>query len=247
MRALTIWFSGLSGSGKTTLANELYKILKKTDKVICLDGDVLRKGLNSDLGLSIDSRKENCRRAAEVAKMFMHEDYIVIASFITPTEDLREVVRDVIGREHLMEIFLSTSVEICEQRDPKGLYQLARQGKIAPMSGLGAPFEWPKETDITIDTSHLSINECLALIKSALAKKRKNTIRVQKNSKRGISLFKAISWRLLGTLGTIIVAWFISGQWDFAIQIGIVEFILKIGLFYIHDRAWDSIAKESRI
>ncbi|WP_313187757.1 adenylyl-sulfate kinase [Sphingobacterium siyangense] len=245
MKGFIVWFSGLSGSGKTTLATRLYNVLKDNHKVICLDGDILRTGLNADLGFDLDDRSENIRRAAEVAKILMKEDYIVLASFITPIEDLRIMVRNIIGKANLMEVFLSAPIEICVQRDPKGLYALAEQGKIPPMTGKGSAFETPEQVDITIDTSSYSIEECIAIITAALRKKGvTSSIKRSRRFNREMSIFKAVSWRLLGTIGTIMIAWYVSGKWNFAVQIGLFELFFKIGLFYVHDRIWEKVSRK---
>jgi len=168
-----IWFTGLSGAGKTTISDALFLILqKKGYQVQNLDGDVLRKGLNSDLGFDMVSRVENIRRAAEVSKILMDSGVICLCSFITPTLAIRQKVRDIIGPKNLIEVFVNAPLTICEQRDVKGLYKKARQGLIEDFTGISSPFERPDNADIEIRTDLLSIeesvNKCLEVILPAI-------------------------------------------------------------------------------
>lgn len=159
-----IWLMGLSGSGKTTIAkalSEKYKLEGK--KVILLDGDELRKGLNKDLCFSNEDRLENIRRAAEVVQLFLKEEYVVIVAMITPLQEMRAKVKEII-QENLILIYLSTPLSVCENRDPKGLYLKARSGIIKGFTGIDAPFEAPKDANIQLDTNSLSITQCLDII-----------------------------------------------------------------------------------
>lgn len=159
-----IWLMGLSGSGKTTIAqalSEKYKLEGK--KVILLDGDELRKGLNKDLYFSNEDRLENIRRAAEVVQLFLKEEYVVIVAMITPLQEMRAKVKEII-QENLILIYLSTPLSVCENRDPKGLYLKARSGIIKGFTGIDAPFEAPKDANIQLDTNSLSITQCLDII-----------------------------------------------------------------------------------
>jgi adenylylsulfate kinase len=172
-KSKVIWFTGLSGSGKTTLSNALLPVLRSKGLLAQeLDGDVLRRGLNSDLGFDMVSRDENIRRAAEVSKILMNSGVLCLSSFITPTLALRQKVRDIIGRDNLIEIFVNAPLEVCEERDVKGLYQRARQGLIPDFTGISSPFEHPEDADIEIRTDLMSIEEsvekCLALILSRM-------------------------------------------------------------------------------
>lgn len=154
------WFSGLSGAGKSTLAVELQKILFARGKqVAILDGDNVRHGLSRDLGFSVADRHENIRRAAEVAKLFANNATIVLTAFITPTEADRELAR-AISPDKLHHIYIKADLNLCETRDAKGLYKLARAGKIAEFTGVSAPFEEPISADLTVDTSQ-SIPDCI--------------------------------------------------------------------------------------
>ncbi len=167
-----LWFTGLSGSGKTTIASALEKRLnEKGLKVFLLDGDVLRNGLNKDLEFSEADRKENLRRASEVAKLFAGNGFIVLCSFVSPTEDLRSMIKEIIGSKNLTSIFVKTPIEVCEKRDVKGLYAKARAGLIPDFTGITAPFEEPLNPDITVDTTKMNVDECVNEILSFINKK----------------------------------------------------------------------------
>ena len=155
-----IWFTGLSGSGKSTIANELFNRLhKKGIHAYALDGDNLRMGLNSDLRFSPTDRIENLRRIAEVSKMFIESGVITIAAFVSPLKAHREMIRNIVGMDNFVEVFVDTPLEVCEQRDVKGLYAKARKGEIADFTGISAPYEAPESADITINTQDLTIEE----------------------------------------------------------------------------------------
>ncbi|HRS54582.1 MAG TPA: adenylyl-sulfate kinase [Bacteroidales bacterium] len=157
-----IWLVGLSGAGKTTIAQALEKeILRRGYFTKSFDGDIMREGINKDLGYSIEDRKENIRRTAEIAKIFMQYGIIVICSFITPTEEIRKIARNIIGRENFIEIYVNAPLEICEKRDPKGLYKQARQGLIKDFTGLDSVFEVPIQPDIEIRTDLWPVKKCI--------------------------------------------------------------------------------------
>jgi adenylyl-sulfate kinase len=161
----SIWLNGLSGSGKTTLANNLMPHLMDLGyKVKLLDGDILRKGLNNDLGFSLHDRKENIRRAAELNKLYHEEGYVLINSFITPTEEIRSIARNIITKDKLFEISLITPLDVCISRDPKGLYQLCKEGKISDMTGLHSIFEPCVTYNTELDTSIHPISDCIKII-----------------------------------------------------------------------------------
>jgi adenylylsulfate kinase len=163
--AKVIWFTGLSGSGKTTLASNLEKELFFR-RFFCqvLDGDNIRTGINSNLGFSQEDRLENIRRIAEVSKLLINTGMIIICSFISPTHEIRNMARSIIGERDFIEIFLNPPLEVCEKRDTKGLYRKARAGIIKDFTGISAPFEPPANPDLEIDTSVLSIKESVDLI-----------------------------------------------------------------------------------
>ena len=159
-RGVMLWFTGLSGSGKSTVAIALERALQDRG-LLCriLDGDNIRSGINANLGFSAEDRRENIRRIAEVGKLFVDTGIITIAAFISPTEEIRQMAEHIIGRDDFKEIFVSTPLEVCEQRDVKGLYARARRGEIQNFTGISAPFEAPEHPGLSLDTSKLSIEE----------------------------------------------------------------------------------------
>lgn len=162
-KGVMLWFTGLSGSGKSTVAIALERELQKRG-LLCriLDGDNIRTGINANLGFSADDRRENIRRVAEVAKLFVDTGIITIAAFVSPTEDLRNLAQHIIGKDDFKEIFISTPIEECERRDVKGLYARARRGEVKNFTGISAPFEAPQHPALSLDTSKLSLKESVA-------------------------------------------------------------------------------------
>lgn len=162
-KGVMLWFTGLSGSGKSTVAIALERELQKRG-LLCriLDGDNIRTGINANLGFSADDRRENIRRVAEVAKLFVDTGIITIAAFVSPTEDLRNLAQHIIGKDDFKEIFISTPIEECERRDVKGLYARARRGEVKNFTGISAPFEAPLHPALSLDTSKLSLEESVA-------------------------------------------------------------------------------------
>ncbi len=164
-RSICIWFTGLSGSGKSTLAIELERELHNRGHLVkLLDGDNVRIGINNNLGFSEADRNENLRRIAEVNKLFIDGGIITINSFVSPTNDLRELVKNIIGKEDFHLVYVSTSLEVCEQRDVKGFYAKARKGEIPDFTGISAPFDIPSDAFLDIDTGKLSVKECLDIL-----------------------------------------------------------------------------------
>lgn len=159
-RSLMVWFTGLSGSGKSTIAIALERELHQRG-LLCriLDGDNIRSGINNNLGFSEADRVENIRRIAEVSKLFVDTGIITIAAFISPSNDIREMAADIIGKDDFVEVYVSTPIEECERRDVKGLYAKARRGEIKNFTGISAPFEAPEHPALTLDTSVLSLEE----------------------------------------------------------------------------------------
>ena len=163
-RGGVLWLTGLSASGKTTLAFELERrLFKKGCQVYVLDGDNIRHGLSADLGFSPDDRGENIRRIGEVAALFADAGYIVIPAFISPYRRDRQLARQA-GGDAFHEVHLTASLEVCERRDPKGLYQKARRGDIPEFTGISAPYESPDHPELAIDTGTLSVEESLAVL-----------------------------------------------------------------------------------
>ena len=175
-RSVMIWFTGLSGSGKSTIAIALERELHKRG-LLCriLDGDNIRSGINNNLGFTEADRIENIRRIAEVSKLFVDTGIITIAAFISPSNDIREMAANIIGKDDFLEVYVSTPIEECERRDVKGLYAKARRGEIKNFTGLSAPFEAPAHPALTLDTSALSleesVNKLLELILPRIQKK----------------------------------------------------------------------------
>lgn len=158
-RAKVLWFTGLSGSGKSTVAIALEKkLLQNGFMVQILDGDNIRNGINNNLGFSLDDRKENIRRIAEVSKLFLNCGIICLNCFVSPTKEIRQMAKEIIG-EDFLEIYVNTPLEICERRDVKGLYAKARKGEIKNFTGIDSPFEAPENSDYEIDTSDSDLDE----------------------------------------------------------------------------------------
>ena len=162
---VTLWFTGLSGSGKSTLANELEKRLCIAGKhTMLLDGDNVRMGLNKNLGFQEKDRIENIRRVAEVAKLMNDAGLIVLTSFISPYHRDRQNAKTIIGEENFIEIYVSTPLKVCEERDVKGLYQKARNGEIPNFTGISSEYQIPENPAIVIDTSKYSLEEAVELV-----------------------------------------------------------------------------------
>ena len=157
-----LWFTGLSGSGKSTIANAVeLELFKRGRKTYLLDGDNVRHGLNKDLGFSEQDRIENIRRIGEVAKLFVDSGLIVLTAFISPFKSDRQIARSLVKYDEFIEVFIDTPLEVCEQRDPKGLYKKARDGAIKNFTGISSPYEAPEEPQIHIKTDEHSIEECV--------------------------------------------------------------------------------------
>jgi bifunctional enzyme CysN/CysC len=164
-----LWFTGLSGSGKSTIANALeVELHARGMHTYILDGDNIRQGLNRDLGFTDTDRVENIRRIAEVAKLMMDAGLIVMTSFISPFRRERDLARELIGPENFIEIFVDTPLEVCEQRDVKGLYKKAREGKIPNMTGVNSPYEAPHAADVTIRTQEIPLEESVRALRDLL-------------------------------------------------------------------------------
>lgn len=159
-QSVVIWFTGLSGSGKTTIAIALEKELNKRGILTqVLDGDNIRVGINNNLGFSENDRKENIRRIAEVTKLFLNCGIVTINCFVSPTNEIREQAKTIIGENDFLEIFINTPIEICEQRDVKGLYKKARAGEIKDFTGISSPFEAPINPFLDVKTANRTVEE----------------------------------------------------------------------------------------
>lgn len=164
-----IWFTGLSGSGKSTIANLLEKeLFSHQIHTYSLDGDNLRRGLNKDLKFTKEDRNENLRRTAEVSRLFLDAGTVVIAAFITPYQKIREEIKNIVGAENYIEIYVKTPIEVCEKRDVKGLYKKARAGEIKNFTGISSPFETPLHPTITIETTKITPAEAVVKIVNLL-------------------------------------------------------------------------------
>lgn len=171
-----LWFTGLSGSGKSTLASALEVYFHQLGyATYLLDGDNIRQGLNKDLDFSDESRKENIRRIAEVAKLFNDAGVLVLSAFISPFESDRASAREIIGEDNFLEIHVDCPLDVCEQRDVKGLYKKARAGEIKDFTGISSPFEIPRNPAIRVDTVEFSLEECLQILVKQVEPKLKIT------------------------------------------------------------------------
>lgn len=159
-RGVMIWMTGLSGSGKSTVAIGVERELHKRG-ILCriLDGDNIRAGINSNLGFSAEDRRENIRRIAEIGKLFVDTGIVTIACFVSPTTELREMARQIIGEKDFREVYIATPIEECERRDVKGLYARARRGEVKDFTGISAPFEAPTHPDLSLDTSQMTLKQ----------------------------------------------------------------------------------------
>ena len=171
-RGILVWFTGLSGSGKSTVALGVERELHAKG-ILCriLDGDNIREGINNNLGFSAEDRKENIRRIAEIGKLFVHTGVVTLACFVSPTREIRQMAREIVGADDFLEVFVSTPIEECERRDVKGLYARARRGEVKDFTGISAPFEAPESPDLNIDTSVLSLEDSVNAVLSLIMEK----------------------------------------------------------------------------
>ena len=170
-KGCVIWFTGLSGSGKSTLANAVEHVLhQQRHHTYVLDGDNVRHGLNKNLGFSPEDREENIRRIGEVAKLFADAGTIVMTAFISPYCADRDQARALIAEDRFVEVFVDCPLDVCEERDTKGLYKKARAGEIKEFTGISAPYEPPLNPEVTVNTAALSIEECAQAVIEALMK-----------------------------------------------------------------------------
>lgn len=171
---LSVWFIGLPCSGKTTLANGVYqRLINSGFKAKVLDGDDLRKGINKNLGFSLEDRTENIRRVAEVSRLFVDEGYITLNAVICPLNEMQQIARKTAAKFYV-EIFVDAPIEVCEKRDLKGMYRKARLGEIKHFTGIDSPFEPPVHPDVIIQTDRTNEDECISDIYKFLVEKVKN-------------------------------------------------------------------------
>jgi adenylylsulfate kinase len=168
-RSVILWLTGLSGSGKSSIAHLLEQQLTERNLVAyVLDGDNVRHGISSDLGFSPEDRMENIRRVGEVAKLFVDSGAIVVCAFISPLRIQRQRVRDLVGKDDFVEVYVLASLATCEQRDPKGLYRKARTGQIPDFTGIDAPYEAPEHAEVTVDTEMETLEESASRVMAYL-------------------------------------------------------------------------------
>lgn len=171
-RAQLIWFTGLSGSGKSTLAIQLEAALHDLEfKTYLLDGDNIRAGLNRDLSFTDEARVENIRRIGEVARLMLDAGLVVLSAFISPFEADRQQVREIVGEENYVEVFVDTPLEVCEQRDVKGLYKKARAGEVKNFTGINSPYEIPAKPDMIIRTHEMNVEEAVKKLVDVIVKR----------------------------------------------------------------------------
>lgn len=172
--SMLLWFTGLSGSGKSTLANQLEVLLhKKGFQTYVLDGDNIRRGINADLDFTPEGRTENLRRIAEIGKLFVDAGVITLAAFVSPMRKDREQIKEIVGAENFLEIYVNATIEECEKRDVKGLYKKARAGEIKNFTGISAPYEAPLHPDVEVESGKESVEEAVEKIFSCIKEKLK--------------------------------------------------------------------------
>ncbi len=171
-KGVTIWLTGLSGSGKSTIAVELeHALIENRHQAYILDGDNIRHGLNKNLGFSPEDRTENIRRIGEVAKLFTDAGIITITAFIYPYREDRDAVRRLLSDGEFIEVYVKCPLDVCEERDTKGLYKKARAGEVKDFTGISAPYEEPLNPELTIDSSKLTVEESTRTVLNYLEEK----------------------------------------------------------------------------
>ncbi|MBP9083993.1 MAG: adenylyl-sulfate kinase [Bacteroidia bacterium] len=170
--SVIVWFTGLSGSGKSTLANAVeQELFRQGIRTYVLDGDNIRHGLNNNVDFSAEGRTENIRRIGEVAKLFIEAGVVVLTAFISPFKSDRDRVRSLVGSEEFIEVFVDCPLEICEQRDVKGLYKKARAGEIPDFTGISSPFEVPENPELAIATGTIPLHQSVEQVTNFILKK----------------------------------------------------------------------------
>ena len=171
-RPVTVWLTGLSAAGKSTIAVELEKrLIEAARPCYLLDGDNIRAGISRDLGFGPEDRHENIRRVAEVARLMNDAGIIAISAFISPYRSDRSMAREVAGAERFIEVYVNAPLEVCERRDPKGLYRKARGGEIPEFTGISAPYEAPEAPDVVLHTAEQSVEECVSRLFALVTEK----------------------------------------------------------------------------
>ena len=172
-KSMVLWFTGLSGSGKTSISRKLEeRLLKRGIRTYLLDGDNIRTGLNRDLGFSEKDREENIRRIGEVSRLFVEAGMVVLTAFISPYRKDRWYARSLVGPDEFIEIYVRCPLEVCEKRDVKGLYRMARTGAVGQFTGISDPYEEPENPEIVFDTDKTTVNQCVEVILEELEKRK---------------------------------------------------------------------------
>lgn len=175
-RGALIWFTGLSGSGKSTLSVQLEATLHRRGfKTYLLDGDNIRSGLNKDLSFTDEGRVENIRRIGEVSRLFLDAGFVILSAFISPFKADREQVKKIVGKENHIEVFVDCPLEVCEQRDTKGLYKKARAGIVKNFTGIDSPYEPPENPDVVIKSNEMSVDDAIEVLLRELLPRIKST------------------------------------------------------------------------
>lgn len=161
-RPLTVWLTGLSGAGKSTIAAELERqLIDGARPCYMLDGDNVRAGINRDLGFGPEDRRENIRRIAEIARLMNDAGLVVVTAFISPYRADRQMAREIVGADRFIEVHIDAPLEVCERRDPKGLYRKARRGELPDFTGVTAPYETPENPDLVLATALSPVEDCV--------------------------------------------------------------------------------------
>jgi adenylyl-sulfate kinase len=242
-----IWFTGLSGAGKSTVAAALVKQLAAQGRsTTLLDGDVVRAHLSKGLGFSRDDRDANVLRIGYVATEIVRHGGIAVCAAISPYRETRERVRGMIEAVRpgaFVEVFVDTSLAECERRDVKGLYAKARRGELTGFTGIDDPYEPPAQPEVRLDTQRNDPEACARQVCAVLPSAPITTALARDASARAhaLSFAKGVSWRFFGSLITALIVYLVTGRWELALSVGLVEVVAKIGLYYVHDRLWEAI------
>jgi len=245
-RGFVLWFTGLPGSGKTSIAKLVLDELKSRGfKVELLDGDWVRKTINPDAGFTREERRKHLIRVAWIARLLARNGVAVLCSFVSPYRDVRSEIRKIVKEEvPFIQVYVKCSLEECIRRDPKGLYKRALAGEIKNFTGISDPYEEPENPDITLDTEHLSVGECVSKVIDYL--KERNLIKRLEGAgsrgpweKRPRSILKALSYRLYqSSLISPLIVFTLTGNWILGLKFSVLESIIKIPAYYLFERIW---------
>ena len=244
MNGFTLWFTGLPCSGKTTIADLVAGSLKKQDlKVERLDGDIVRKGLTNDLGFSKEDRDKNIERVTFVAELLSKNGIATIVSFVSPYKELRQHAR--VNTTNFIEVYVKCPVEVCKERDVKGMYQKAVKGEIANFTGVDDPYEEPESPDLVIESNTETPQESAKKVINLL--KSKNYITGSREAaglceNHSRSIVKALSWRIMATLLTVLIVYAFTKRIVLSLGIGAAEVFTKMFFYYLHERAWIKVS-----